>query len=330
MTDPRELERELAGLRDALSALETTVGSTFLGQKELVEELLCGLLGGGHVLLEGVPGVGKTTLVKALASALELSFSRIQFTPDLMPADVLGTRILEEDEHGRRTFRFHRGPVFANVVLADEINRATPRTQSALLEAMAEGQVTVFGERLELEQPFFLVATQNPIEMEGTYPLPEAQIDRFTMQCLVRLPDLDGLVQVLKHTSERAAPRTKPVLDRARVLRLVELARAVPASSDVLDTIAKLVLTTHPTRPGAPDEIRRCVRHGASPRAGQALLWSAKARALLRGRLHVSLEDVERLAAPCLRHRLVLGFEGQAAGVERDELVRAAWAKARA
>jgi MoxR-like ATPase len=329
VTDPKELERELAGLRGALSALGVAIGSSFIGHSALVEELLCALIGGGHVLLEGVPGVGKTTLVKTLAASLELSFSRIQFTPDLMPADVLGTRILEEDEHGRRTFRFHRGPLFANVVLADEINRATPRTQSALLEAMAEEQVTVFGERLDLDRPFLLVATQNPIEMEGTYPLPEAQLDRFAMQCLVRMPELDELVKILKHTSERSSARAKPVLDRARVLRAIELARAVPASSDVVDLIGRIVLATHPMRAGAPEPIQRCVRHGASPRAGQALLWSAKARALLQGRLHVSVDDVERLAAPCLRHRLVLGYEGQASGIERDELVRAAVERAK-
>ncbi len=329
MSDTNALERELSGLRGSLHALQVAIGTSFLGHARVVEELLAGLIAGGHVLLEGVPGLGKTTLVKTLAASLELSFARIQFTPDLMPADILGTRIFEEDEHGHRRFRFQRGPVFANVVLADEINRATPRTQSALLEAMAEEQVTVFGEAHALDQPFFLVATQNPIEMEGTYPLPEAQLDRFLLQSVIRMPELEDLIKVLTHTSSHTTSPPRPVLEKSKVLRLRELARGVPVSSDIVQLVGRIVICTHPSRVESPDEIKRFVRHGASPRAGQSLLWSAKARALLHGRLHVSQDDIESMCAPCLRHRLILGYEGQAAGVERDALVRAAFARAR-
>jgi MoxR-like ATPase len=283
------------------------------------------------VLIEGVPGLGKTTLVKTLAAALELSFRRIQFTPDLMPGDILGLRLLEEDAAGRKHFTFERGPVFANVVLADEINRASPRTQSALLEAMQESRVTLFGESHALESPFLLIATENPIEMEGTYPLPEAQLDRFLLKIVLGLPTLDEVVQVLQATASRAPdaePRVDPMLTRANVLRLREFARELAASGDVVDLAARTVLATHP-HADAPDEVKRFVRHGASPRGGQALLWTAKARALLRGRLHVALEDLEAVAVPALRHRVLLNYEGEASGLGADAIARAAFAHAR-
>ena len=327
MSDSKQTpDLDPADFAPALDRLRKRIGASFLGQEQVVEELVLGLFSGGHVLLQGVPGLGKTTLVKSLAEALALDFRRIQFTPDMMPGDVLGTRILEEPEggRGRREFRFQRGPIFAHVVLADEINRATPRTQSALLEAMQERQVTVAGERMPLEEPFVVVATQNPIEMEGTYPLPEAQLDRFALRIDVPYPSREELEAVL------ASPRgpepsaaDAAAMSRADVLRLRSMVDLVPASSDVIARIAGLILATHPG-PAAPEAIRRYVRHGASPRGGQAILAAARARALVRGRLHVSEDDVAAVAAPALRHRLILGYEGDAAGVVPDELVSAA------
>ena len=334
-SDSRNLELEIAALQQGWQRLSQAVGAVFLGQPRAVDELLFGLLAGGHVLVEGVPGLGKTTLVRALAAALDLSFRRIQFTPDLMPGDILGMRVLEEDERGHRSFTFQRGPVFANVVLADEINRATPRTQSALLEVMQEGRVTMFGESLVLDDPFFLVATENPIEMEGTYPLPEAQLDRFLLKIVLDLPTLAETVDVLQATLAGGRPIERSVasvLTKADVARMRALVREVPVSGDIVQLVARTLLATHPN-PSAPDDapedVRRCVRHGASPRGGQALLWSAKARALTRGRLHVALEDIEALCVSALRHRLILGYEGEASGIGTDALVRAAFAHAR-
>jgi MoxR-like ATPase len=324
----RELEELLAGHR----RLTAEIAKVFRGHDAVVEQLLLCLYAGGHVLLEGVPGLGKTTLVRALAASLALSFRRIQFTPDLMPGDILGLRLLEEDAAGRKHFTFQRGPVFANVVLADEINRASPRTQSALLEAMAEARVTLFGESQPLDDPFFLVATENPIEMEGTYPLPEAQLDRFLYKVVLGLPTLEETVAVLAATAERppaVESVVQPTLSRDQVRRLRELTRQTPTSSDMVELAARVVLATQPAG-DAPDDVKRYVRHGSSPRGGQALLWTAKARALVRGRLHVGLEDLEAACAPALRHRLILGYEGEAAGVSTDALARAALEHAKA
>jgi MoxR-like ATPase len=326
--DLKALERELAQLLDGHARLVAAVREVFLGHDRAVDELFCALFAGGHVLLEGVPGLGKTTLVKALASGLDLSFRRIQFTPDLMPGDILGARLLEEDAAGRKHFTFERGPVFANVVLADEINRASPRTQSALLEAMAESRVTLYGETHELEQPFFLVATENPIEMEGTFPLPEAQLDRFLLKIVLERPSLGEIVQVLDATSSAAPKHVPRVLGHGEVERLRALVRRVPTSSDVLDLVARTVLATHADA-DSPEDVKRYVRHGASPRGGQALLWTAKARALLQGRLHVAPEDLDAVCAPALRHRMILGYEGEAAGVDTAQLSRSALAHAR-
>ena len=313
-----ELARAFAGLR---AALETRIH----GQGDALELAGLALLAGGHVLVEGAPGLGKTTLVKSLAAALELSFARIQFTPDLMPADILGTRLLEEDATGRRQFRFQRGPLFAHVVLADELNRATPRTQSALLEAMAERQVTVFGETHTLEQPFFVAATQNPIEMEGTYPLPEAQLDRFLLEIVMTLPAEAALRTILERTTTAEAEPLQPVWKRARLLEQRALVRALPVSPSLLARVARLILRTQPGCPEAPERVKRCVAHGSSPRGGQALLLAGKARALVQGRAHLSEEDLAHLIVPALRHRLILSFEAEAEGVLREELIHDAW-----
>jgi len=281
-------------------------------------------------MLEGAPGLGKTTLVQTLATALGLVFRRIQFTPDLMPPDVLGTRMLEEGEGGRRHFTFQPGPIFANVVLADEVNRATPRTQSALLEAMQEGQVTTFGETRSLSPPFFVIATQNPIEMEGTYPLPEAQLDRFLLKILLAAPDQGDLVAILGATTGELAQESGPVLDAQRILAMQHLVREVPASADILELVARLVRCTHPDHQRAPESIRRFVRFGSSPRGGQALILASKARALVNGRLFVSEEDLAALAGPALRHRIIPSYEGEAARSDPDELIADAWRAARA
>jgi MoxR-like ATPase len=330
MADQGGLGRTVDGFRKDFAALRDEIGRRFLGSRSTVEELLCALFAGGHVLIEGPPGLGKTTLVQAAAEALDLSFRRIQFTPDLMPADITGTRVLEEDERGGRRFVFHRGPVFANVVLADEINRATPRTQAALLEAMQEGQVTVFGERFELERPFFVAATQNPIEMEGTYPLPEAQLDRFLFKLEVGAPDFEALTAVLAATTGTDRSTPAPRLDRARMRELQALVREVPASSDCIALVARTLLATDPAHVTAPEAVRRYVRYGASPRGGQSLLLGAKVRALAAGEAHVMVDDVAALVAPALRHRLVLNYEGESARVRTDELARAAFERARA
>jgi MoxR-like ATPase len=321
------LERELSRLVADFERLRAALCSVHRGRPEVVDQLLWCLFARGHALIEGAPGLGKTTLVKGLAAALGLGFARIQFTPDLMPGDILGTRILEEDERGLRRFGFQPGPIFANVVLADEINRATPRTQSALLEAMQEGQVTTFGTSRTLEEPFCLFATQNPIEMEGTYPLPEAQLDRFLFKIVLGPPGFEALVEVLGGID---AEPPAALFDRGRVLRTLELVRTLPASTEMVELAARTVLATHPAAELAPESVRRHVRYGASPRGGQALLAGARARALFAGRVHVTEADVAAVVAPALRHRVVLGYEGEAAGVEVDGLVAEAFSAARA
>jgi MoxR-like ATPase len=329
MSSTTAIERELTELKAGIDELKAAIAQRFFGQRDVVELLLYALLARGHVLLEGAPGLGKTTLAKSLAASLDLRFGRIQCTPDLMPADVLGTRILEEDEHGKRRFTFARGPVFCHVLLADEINRATPRTQSALLEAMQERQVTIFGEAFALEEPFCVIATQNPIEMEGTYPLPEAQIDRFLLKVNIATPALGEMVAMLESTTGRASAATKPVMSREKLVRLQALVRDVPASSDMIALAARLVLATHAGEPSAPDRVHRYVRYGSSPRGAQSLVLAAKARALVEGRLFVSEDDLERLAVPALRHRLILNYEGEAALTSTDELVVESFARAK-
>jgi MoxR-like ATPase len=308
--------------REAAAAIEAEVGRVIVGQAEVVRHVLICLIAGGHALLEGVPGLGKTMLIKTLSEVLELQFSRIQFTPDLMPADIVGTDIIEETGDGRRQFRFQPGPIFANLVLADEINRATPKTQSALLEAMQEHSVTVAKRTYRLDEPFFVLATQNPIEMEGTYPLPEAQLDRFLFKINVSFPSSGELVEILARTTGRHMPRPAKVVDGARVVAMGRLARHIPVPSHVSDFVARLVVASHPERESAPPLVKQFIRYGSSPRGAQALILGAKITALFAGRLNVAFEDVAVVAPAALRHRLLLNFEGQAEGVTTDDVVK--------
>jgi MoxR-like ATPase len=315
------VELSPAQFRQAAAAIAQAVGVVIVGQHEVVRHVLICLIAGGHALLEGVPGLGKTMLIRTLADALDLKFSRIQFTPDLMPADIIGTDILEESEDGRREFRFQAGPVFANLILADEINRATPKTQSALLEAMQEHTVTVANRSYRLDEPFFVLATQNPIEMEGTYPLPEAQLDRFLFKIEVNFPSPDELVEIMARTTGAAEPRAGRVADGAMILRMGDLARKVPIATHVSEYVARLVIATHSHEPSAPEMVRRYVRYGASPRGAQALILGGKVAALLDGRYNVAFEDVQTVAPASLRHRLLLNFEGQAEGISTDDVI---------
>jgi MoxR-like ATPase len=302
-------------------AIEAQIARVIVGQNELVRQVVLCLLCEGHVLLEGVPGLGKTQLLKTLAGAVDLAFSRIQFTPDLMPADILGTQVLEEDEGGHRHFRFRPGPVFASLVLADEVNRATPKTQSALLEAMQERSVTVAGETRPLPRPFLVMATQNPIEMEGTYPLPEAQLDRFLLKVLVPFPPAADLAAVVERTTGDHRVDVEPVADDLILSAMVDLTRQVPAASTIVQHAVDLVVASHPDQPEAPEAVRRYVRFGASPRGAQALILAAKATALLDGRPNAAATDVRAVAHAALRHRLVLGYEAVADGVSADAVV---------
>jgi len=318
-----DLEQDLLALREDFSRVRQEVGKVLVGQDEVVETVLIALFAGGHVLLEGVPGLGKTLLVRTLSGALDLHYSRIQFTPDLMPADITGTRIVNEDESGRKAFQFEAGPIFAQVVLADEVNRATPKTQSALLEAMQEGEVTAGGETHSLEQPFIVLATQNPLEMDGTYPLPEAQLDRFLFKVQVPFPTRDELNQILVRTTGSQQNSTSSVLDGPAILRHRERIREIEAASHVQDYAVRLLLATHPGADEAPEEVTRWVRYGASPRGVQSLLLGAKVRAALAERVHVSFDDVRKTAPAALRHRILLGFEGEAEGITTDQIVEA-------
>jgi len=309
-------------LLDAMRALRAQVAQRIVGQDHVVEELLLAIVAGGHARLVGVPGLAKTLLVKSLSEAMHLDFRRIQFTPDLVPSDITGTEILEEDHAtGARAFRFVPGPVFANIVLADEINRAPPRTQAALLEAMQEHAVSVAGRTLRLPEPFFVLATQNPIEQEGTYPLPEAQLDRFLFDVRVSYPSSDEEIAILRATTGAAQGALEPVLDAEQTLALQRLAREIPASDAALRYAASLVRATRPEDPAATALVKRAVRWGAGPRAGQALVLGAKAHALLAGRAAVAPEDLRRVAAPVLRHRVLPTFAAEAEGIDADGIV---------
>ena len=297
------------------------VGQVIVGQEELVQQTLITLLAGGNALLEGVPGLGKTMLVRTLAQSLDCAFSRIQFTPDLMPADIVGTNLIAEDDEGHRHFQFEAGPIFANLVLADEINRATPKTQSAMLEAMQEHSVTVAKATRKLPEPFFVLATQNPLEMEGTYPLPEAQLDRFFFKINVLFPSVEELVEIANRTTAAGSPQASPAADGNTVREMQMLARGVPIASHVTTFAARVLKATHPQEEEAPAMVKKFVRFGASPRGMQAMILGGKIFALLDGRFNVAYDDIRKAATPALRHRLISNFEAQAEGITTDLII---------
>lgn len=314
-------EEKVVRFNNYFRSLRDEISKVIVGQDEIVDGAIICLLANGHALLEGVPGLGKTLLVKTLAEATSLRFSRIQFTPDLMPADIVGTNILIETESGSREFRFQPGPIFANIVLADEINRATPKTQSALLEAMQEHSVTVAGTIRKLEEPFLVLATQNPIEMEGTYPLPEAQVDRFLLKLMVSYPNIEQLAQIIDRTTGTSEPHAAPVVNASDILEMRKIAREVVIADHVKEYALKVVLSTHPGSDYATDLVNRYVRYGSSPRGAQALVVAGKTLALLDGRLNVSFDDIRRVAKPALRHRIILNFEGEAERISTDAII---------
>jgi MoxR-like ATPase len=315
------IEARAEEFREVYRRLRAEVGKVIVGHDEIVAGVLTCLFVGGHALLEGVPGLGKTLLVRTLSDALSLDFNRIQFTPDLMPADIIGTNVVMETPDGRRVFEFQRGPIFAQIVLADEINRATPKTQSALLEAMQEHSVTVGGHVHRLKEPFFVLATQNPIEQEGTYPLPEAQLDRFFFKLVVGYSTREELATILDRTTRGERPRAERVVDGDTLLRLQDLVREVVVAPHVQDYAIRLALATHPEGPHAVPVTNQYVRWGTSPRGVQALVMAAKVRALLDARYNVSYEDIRRVYLPALRHRVLLNFEAQAEGIDADEVL---------
>ena len=314
-------EQRVQAFVEAFQSLRAEMQKVIVGHDDVVSHVLVGLFAGGHVLLEGVPGLGKTLLIKTLSECLDLTFSRIQFTPDLMPGDIIGTNIIVEDAEQRKHFQFQRGPIFGHILLADEVNRATPKTQSALLEGMQEGNVTVSGAAHPLPSPFFVLATQNPIEMEGTYPLPEAQLDRFVFKLRVRYPALEELTEIIDRTTRPREVEVRRVMTGPQVRAFRELVREVPLASHVRDLAQLTVLASHPQWDRAPEAARRFIRYGASPRGAQALVLGAKVRALAEGRYNVSVDDLRAMAAPALRHRIILNFEGEAEGVDSDTLI---------
>jgi MoxR-like ATPase len=318
----QEAKAEIEAFRKKIGALREEIARVIVGHREVVDGVLTCMLAGSHALLEGVPGLGKTMLVRTLAESVGLNFTRIQFTPDLMPADIIGTTVIEESSGGKHVFEFRKGPVFANIVLADEINRATPKTQSALLEAMQEHRVTVGRTTYTIEEPYFVLATQNPLEMEGTYPLPEAQLDRFFFKLQVPFPSRDELHSIIERTTTDYAAKVEPVVTAEDILGMQKLVRTVPVARHVQDYAVRLLQATHPDGPDAPEKVRRFCRVGASPRGAQSVLLAAKIRALFEGRYAASVDDVKASAAPALRHRMLLNFEGEAEGVKTDDCIR--------
>jgi MoxR-like ATPase len=314
-------EMEIKSFADNIQRIEKEISKGIIGQRDIVTQVLIGILAGGNILLEGVPGLGKTQLVKTLSKVLDLEFSRIQFTPDLMPADVVGTNIIVKDGNGENKFRYEKGPVFSSLVLADEINRATPKTQSALLEAMQEQTITVGRETYELPQPFMVLATQNPLEMEGTYPLPEAQLDRFLFKLFVKFPSFEELNQIINLTITNEKTQLNKIVDGGTILRMREIAREIPIAKPVQEYALKLLLATHPDNEDAPEVTKKYIRFGASPRGAQAMISTAKVRALMDGRFNVSFKDIEFVAYPALRHRFFLNFDAIADKVSADHII---------
>jgi MoxR-like ATPase len=314
-------EQKIQSFRQTFDKLRAEIGKVMVGHHEIVDGTLTAIFASGHVLLEGVPGLGKTLLVRTLSEVLDLSFNRIQFTPDLMPADILGTNLVMETPDGRREFQFQRGPIFAHIILADEINRATPKTQSAMLEAMQEKQVTAAGEIRKLAEPFFVLATQNPIDQEGTYPLPEAQLDRFFFKLLVGYPSAADLTEVINRTTEGHKAQLEKVLDGAGLIELQKLVREVPVASHVKDYAVRLVMATHPKTETAAPVASQYLRFGSSPRGAQTIILGAKVRALTQGRFNVSFDDLQAVALGALRHRLILNFEAEAEGITTDMII---------
>ncbi len=315
------VDRQIQAFRDQFQLVRDEISRVIVGNDEIISGVMTCLLARGHVLLEGIPGVGKTKLVQTMADVLHLKFSRIQFTPDLMPGDIIGTNIVREDESGRKAFEFQHGPIFANMVLADEINRATPKTQSALLEAMQENSVSAAGRTHALDQPFFVLATQNPIEMEGTYPLPEAQMDRFFFKLKLDFPDVEQLHLIVERTTGKKEPAVHRVLQQGEILEMRDTARAIPVARPVQDYAIRVTLATHPESPQAHEMSKKYVRFGSSPRGTQALILGGKVHALMNDRVYVSCEDVRAVAVPALRHRILLNFEAEAGRIDTDTIL---------
>lgn len=317
-----EIQERVDKFRNDFRLVMEEIGKVIVGQKDIIEGVLICLFANGHVLLEGLPGLGKTLMVNTMSRVLDLSFARIQFTPDLMPADIIGTNIIVDNKSGGKEFQFQPGPLFANIILADEINRATPKTQSALLEAMQEHTVSVGGKTHILDEPFFVLATQNPIEMEGTFPLPEAQLDRFLFKLKVPYPTQKELVLIIERTTINDIPKAEKVLDSQNIMSMRWLIREIEVASHVKDYSVRLVFATRPETELAPEKVKKYVRYGASPRGAQAIILGAKVKALLEGRYNIAFEDIQHIAYHALRHRMILNFEGEAEGIDTDEIIK--------
>lgn len=315
-------EKDIMSFREQTEKIKNEIGKAIIGQKDIIEQVLIAILCEGNVLLEGVPGLGKTQLVKTIGKVLDLEFSRIQFTPDLMPADVVGTNIITQDEKGASRFTFQKGPIFSNIVLADEINRATPKTQSAMLEAMQEKTVTVGNTTYTMSKPFFVLATQNPIEMEGTYPLPEAQMDRFLFKLYVQFPKLEELSQIVNLTTSVGENELNKVSNGEELIKMANVAKEVPIAKPVMDYAMKLILATHPEEDSSPEITKKYVRYGSSPRGAQAIIKAARVKALMEGRYNVSFDDINYAAYPVLRHRVLLNFEAVSDNISSEDIIK--------